>query len=181
MTAPDTLATLLHRCAGRDEKALAELYRLTAPKLFGVALRILRRSDWAEEVLQECYVNVWQHAASYSMDKSAPQTWLTRIVRNRCLDWLRRPDHEVADIDDAIVENWADEAPGPLARLLSSDDSRRIAGCMQGLEAAHRQVIALAYFDGMSHGELATHMTLPLGTVKSWIRRGLEKLRLCLG
>ncbi|SMC29850.1 RNA polymerase sigma-70 factor, ECF subfamily [Andreprevotia lacus DSM 23236] len=181
MTTPDILAPLLQRCAQRDEKALAELYQLTSPKLFGVALRILRRNDWAEEVLQECYVNIWQHAGSYSSDKSAPQTWITRIVRNRCLDWLRRPDHEVADVDDSIVENWADDAPGPLARLLASDDSRRIAGCMQGLEASHRQAIALAYFDGLSHSELAEKLTLPLGTVKSWIRRGLEKLRLCLG
>ena len=182
MSTPEALAALINRCAARDEKAFAELYKLTSPKLFGVALRILQRRDWAEEVLQECFVNIWHHASAYVVEKSAPQTWMTRIVRNRCLDWLRRPDHEVSgEVQDAIIENWADDAAGPLERLSTSRDGHRVAGCMQGLDGVQRQVIALAFFDGLSHSEVASHLQQPLGSVKSWIRRGLEKLRLCLG
>ena len=89
------LEELLGACARQDRTAFALLYRATAPKLFGVAMRILRRDDWAEEVLQDCFVSIWSHAGSYSPGLSAPMTWMTSIVRNRCLDWLRRPKVEV--------------------------------------------------------------------------------------
>jgi RNA polymerase sigma-70 factor (ECF subfamily) len=181
MTEPDALAGLLARCALRNQAAFAELYRATAPKLFGVAVRILRREDWAEEVLQECYVSVWNHAADYAASKSAPMTWMTSIVRNRCLDWLRRPHPESGGEEyDIAAEAWHDEGPGPLEQLVASVEANALARCMGQLESKQRQSIMLAFFHGLSHSELAAHMRQPLGTVKTWVRRGLERLRGCL-
>ena len=188
MTAPSPpdalavrLADLLGRSALRDQRAFADLYALTSAKLFGVALRILRRQDWAEEVLQECYVNIWNHAGDYAAARSAPLTWMTSIVRNRCLDWLRRPQSEATGEEYEIaVEAWQDEGPGPLDRLLEAGESKALAHCLEQLEAKQRQSIVLAFFHGLSHSELASHMKLPLGTVKTWVRRGLEHLKGCL-
>jgi RNA polymerase sigma-70 factor (ECF subfamily) len=175
------LAALLAQSALRNQRAFEDLYRLTAPKLYGVALRILRRQDWAEEVLQECYVNIWNHAGHYAAQKSAPLTWMTSIVRNRCLDWLRRPRQEATgDEYDIAVEAWQDDAPGPLERLMASSEAAALARCLQQLESRQRQSIMLAFFNGLSHSELARHMSQPLGTVKTWIRRGLERLKSCL-
>jgi RNA polymerase sigma-70 factor (ECF subfamily) len=180
------LQDLLAACARRDEGAFARLYQATAPKLFGVALRILKREDWAEEVLQDCFVSVWNHAGSYSAGLSAPMTWLTSIVRNRCLDWLRRPNLEVVltaggEDDEDPLERLASDDPGPLDALARSADARALADCLRRLEARQRQAIMLAFYDGLSHSELASHMRAPLGTVKTWVRRGLERLKGCLG
>ena len=176
------LAELLAQAALGNQRAFADLYGLTSAKLFGVALRILRRQDWAEEVLQECYVSIWNHAGDYAVQKSAPLTWMTSIVRNRCLDWLRRPQQEATgDEYDIAVEAWQDEAPGPLERLSASSEAAALARCMQQLEGKQRQSIMLAFFHGLSHSEVAGHMKQPLGTVKTWVRRGLERLRTCLG
>ena len=181
MPDPDAIAQLMERCALRDRHAFAQLYRQTAPKLYGVAIRILRREDWAQEVLQESFVNIWNHVAEYSASRSAPMTWMTAIVRNRALDWLRRPNLEHGDEDyDLLVESVADDAPGPEAQLGSSRDARALADCLKLLSGNQRQSITLAYVHGLSHGELAQHLTQPLGTVKTWIRRGLEKLKGCM-
>jgi RNA polymerase sigma-70 factor (ECF subfamily) len=175
------LAELLSQSALRNQSAFSELYSLTAPKLFGVALRILRRQDWAEEVLQECYMNIWNHAADYAIAKSAPLTWMTSIVRNRCLDWLRRPQQEATgDEYEIAVEAWQDENPGPVEQLMASGDAAALAHCLEEIDARQRQSIMLAFFHGMSHSEVAGHMKQPLGTVKTWVRRGLERLKGCL-
>ena len=176
----EELRALLARCARRDREAFARLYQASSPKLFGVALRILRREDWAEEVLQECYVNIWNHAQDYSAGLSAPMTWMTSIVRNRCLDWLRRPRLEISDEDGAIVESTPSADEGPLARLERAGEAGDIARCLQGLDAKQRQAIVLAFYDGLSHLELASHLREPLGTVKTWVRRGLMRLKTCL-
>jgi len=183
---PDTLAQqltgLLGQCALKNQRAFEDLYRLTSSKLYGVALRILRRQDWAEEVLQECYVNIWNHAGNYAQAKSAPLTWMTSIVRNRSLDWLRRPRAEATGEEYEIaVEAWQDDAPGPMEQLMASSEAAALARCLQQLESKQRQSIMLAFFNGLSHSELADHMKLPLGTVKTWVRRGLERLKGCLG
>jgi RNA polymerase sigma-70 factor (ECF subfamily) len=172
------LEQLLGRAALGERGAFQELYRATAPKLFGVALRILRREDWAEEVLQECYVSVWRHAADYRPGLAAPMTWMTSIVRNRCLDWLRRPNPE--PLDDQALQEIESGSPSPLALLEQGRDSAALARCLRGLESKHRQAIALAFFDGLSHAELAQHLREPLGTVKTWVRRGLARLKTCL-
>jgi len=176
----DPLAGLLAACARRDRAAFERLYRETSPKLFGIALRILRREDWAEDVLQECYVRIWDHAQDYRAGLAAPMTWMTSIVRNRCLDWLRRPNLEVIDEEGEMIEGAESDAPGPLAELESGADARALKKCLDVLEAKQRQAIALAYFDGLSHAELAGHLRVPLGTVKTWVRRGLLRLKSCL-
>jgi len=175
------LHDLMARSALRDQKAFADLYRHTSAKLFGVAMRILRREDWAEEVLQESFVSIWNHADGYSSSKSAPMTWMTAIVRNRALDWLRRPNFEVADDNyEILLESVADEADGPDLLLSKDRDGQALAECLKQLSGNQRQSIALAYVHGLSHGELSQHLKEPLGTVKTWIRRGLERLKGCL-
>lgn len=176
------LARLLARSALRDQRAFADLYRETSAKLFGVALRILRRNDWAEEVLQESYVNIWNHAAGYAAGKSAPLTWMTSVVRNRSLDWLRRPQLESGGEEYEIaVEMWADDTDGPLEQISAAADAAALARCMRTLDQSQRQSIALAFYHGLSHSELAAHLRQPLGTVKTWVRRGMDKLKICLG
>jgi RNA polymerase sigma-70 factor, ECF subfamily len=175
------LNQLMARCALRDQRAFGELYRYTAAKLYGVALRILRRQDWAEDVLQESFVNIWNHVDEYSASKSAPLTWMTTIVRNRALDWLRRPHLEHGSADyDVLAAAVPDEAPGPEALLALGEDSRALAECLEQLSTSQRQSILLAYLHGLSHAELAQHLRQPLGTVKTWIRRGLERLKTCM-
>lgn len=175
------LAELLSQCALKNQNAFRDLYSLTSPKLFGTALRILRRQDWAEEVLQECYMNIWNHAGDYAVAKSAPLTWMTSIVRNRCLDWLRRPQQETTgDEYDIALDAWQDESPGPAEQLMASGDAAALGHCLNELESRQRQSIMLAFFHGMSHSEVASHMKQPLGTVKTWVRRGLERLKGCL-
>jgi RNA polymerase sigma-70 factor (ECF subfamily) len=174
------LTALLAGCARRDQAALARLYQLSAPKLFGVALRIVRREDWAEDVLQECYLRIWNHAPEYRAGLALPMTWMTSIVRNRCLDWLRRPRFEIADEDGALAAATPSDEAGPLALLERSGEAAEIARCLKGLEAKQRQAIVLAFYDGLSHSELAGHLREPLGTVKTWVRRGLLRLKSCL-
>jgi RNA polymerase sigma factor (sigma-70 family) len=178
------LADLLARTSLSDQKAFAELYRLTSSQLYAIALRILRDPAAAEEVLQEAYVSIWHHAGSYSAAKSQAQTWLTSIVRNRCLDQLRRREVDTVtlsrdDGDDADLDLPA-EGPTAVEMLLNGAAAKSVRQCVDALEGAQKQAIALAFYQGLSHAELARHMREPLGTVKSWIRRGLERLKLCL-
>jgi RNA polymerase sigma-70 factor (ECF subfamily) len=175
------LMELLARTALADQQAFAELYRLSSPHLYSVALRILRESAAAEEVLQESFVSIWHHAGSYVAARSQPMTWLTSIVRNRCLDQLRRREIDTVTMDDEDEGvRVAAEGPGPLELLLSGADARAVRSCVDGLDAGPKQAIALAFYQGLSHSELARHLKQPLGTVKSWVRRGLERLRACL-
>ncbi len=177
------LTALLSRIALGDQAAFGEFYEKTSPHLYGVALRILRIPSAAEEILQEAYVNVWHHAGSYEAAKSQPLTWLTTIVRNRCLDQLRRRELETVNLasdDDAPAYDPPSDAPSPAAMLLAGAEARSVRDCVDQLDAGPRQAIALAFYHGMSHAELAQQLREPLGTVKSWVRRGLEKLKSCL-
>lgn len=188
MAPPDTdrsarLTELLARTALADQRAFGELYRLAAPHLYGVALRILREPALAEDLLQEAFVNIWHHAGSYSLAKAKPQTWLTSIVRNRCLDQLRRREPDTVTItrdEDEAEMDLPSMGPTPEEQLLSGADANSVRTCIEGLEGAQRQAIALAFVQGLSHAELCQHLHQPLGTVKSWVRRGLERLRKCL-
>ena len=179
------LVALLAACAKRDHSAFSRLYSRTSSKLFGVALRILRREDWAEEVLQDCYVSIWNHSASYSSGVATPMTWMMSIVRNRSLDRVRRPRLEVSgeaqdDTDDSVIDRAESNTPGPLDQLTAKLDARALSDCLARLEPKQRQAVALAFYDGLSHSELAAHMREPLGTVKTWVRRGLTRLKECL-
>ncbi len=181
MSVSDNIDDLMARCVLHDQRAFQELYRRTSGRLLAVAMRIVRRRDWAEDVLQESFVNIWNHVPEYSRVKSAPMTWMTAIVRNRALDWVRRPKHETSSDDlDEMIANWEDGAAGPPERLQMAGDSVQLDECLGQLSGQQRQSIALAYYHGLSHSELASHMDQPLGTIKTWIRRGLEKLRGCL-
>jgi RNA polymerase sigma-70 factor (ECF subfamily) len=176
------LEDLLARTAQGDRAAFRRLYEASAAKLYGVALRILRRGDWAEEVLQDCYLSIWSRAGDYRAGLSAPMTWMTSIVRNRCLDWLRRPNVEQGreDYDELAGSLAADPAWDPQRQVQDAREARALHACLETLGERQRQSIALAYLHGLSHGELAAHLREPLGTVKTWVRRGLEKLRECL-
>ncbi len=179
----EKLALLLGRTALADQAAFAELYRQTSSHLYAVALRMLRDKAAAEDALQEAFVSVWHHAGSYVAAKSRPQTWLTSIVRNRCLDLLRRrvPDTMTLTRDDDEAEiDLPATGPTPVELLLSGADAAMVRTCVDTLEGGQKQAIALAFFQGLSHSELAAQLQEPLGTVKSWIRRGLERLKSCL-
>lgn len=179
----ERLRALLLSAGRRDERSradFAELYRLTAAKLLGVALRILRRQDWAEDVLQESYVNIWNHSANYQPALAAPLTWMTSIVRNRSLDWLRRPRQEDATDDASVFEAVASTDPGPLERIEASSEAGALARCLETLDDRQRETVRIAFFEGLTHVELAQRLGQPLGTVKTWVRRGLQKLKSCL-
>ena len=173
------LADLLARSALGDRAAFGQVYAATRSKLFAVSLRIVRERPLAEEVLQDSFVSIWNHAADYAQAKSAPTTWMTAIVRNRSLDVLRRPREE-ADIDESLTANLVDEAASPPRSLEERDTAHSLRECLGELDAPARQSIALAFYHGLSHSELAGHLQRPLGTVKTHIRRGLLKLRECL-
>ena len=178
------LAALLARVALADQRAFAALYGQTSAHLYAVALRIVRDPAAAEDILQEAYVSVWHHAGRYDAAKSQPITWMTAIVRNRCLDQMRRRDLDTVSLtpidDDAPAFDIRDEGPAPPELLLQGADASAVRACVETLDAGPRQAIALAFFQGLSHAELADHMRQPLGTIKSWVRRALERLKRCL-
>ncbi|WP_460530026.1 RNA polymerase sigma factor [Chitinimonas naiadis] len=180
--APDPLIALLARIGLGDAQAFETFYQATSPRLYAVALRMVRRADWAEDILQECYVKIWHAAASYAQEQSQPYTWLIQIVRNRCLDWLRRPAMEDSAEDEGqqAFEQHPDQRAGPLQQLLQADEAQSLKHCLEALEVRPRELILMAYFQGLSHSELAQRLSLPLGSVKSWVRRGLMQLRGCL-
>ncbi|MDX5364725.1 MAG: sigma-70 family RNA polymerase sigma factor [Pseudazoarcus pumilus] len=181
---PD-LQHLLSRVSLGDRHAFRELYDACAPRLLGVALRLLRRRDQAEDVLQDAFVAVWHRAATYSPQASQPMTWLTAIVRNRALDLLRGRERDVVesgsseDADERLA-GIEDDTPGPLNLLEQAADSLHIRGCLDAIDGPQRQCLALAYYHGLSHSELAGHLGAPLGSVKVWLRRGIDRLRRCL-
>ena len=174
------LAALLAQAGVGNRAAFADLYDATKSKLFAVSLRIVRERHIAEEVLQDSFVNIWNNATKYAVAQSAPMTWMTAIVRNRSLDIVRRPFLEVQDEDDYFAINMEDERPGPEDQLVARRDQMKIERCMKGLDGEQQQTISLAFFQGLSHSEVADHLGKPLGTVKTHIRRGLLKLKGCL-
>ena len=186
------LSRLLARSGVGDRAAFATLYERTSSHLFAVVLRINRDRAQAEDILQEVYVNVWRAAQSFDAAQSQPLTWLTSIARNRAIDSLRRGQTQPklqtlgaaasgtdAEEDD-VYDTVADDAPGPLDLLSRATDARALGECMDKLSALQRQSVALAFFQGLSHAEVATQMRQPLGTVKSWVRRSLATLKSCL-
>lgn len=181
---PEQLRTWLAGAARNDAAAFRALYDATSPKLFGFAVRILHKHELAEEALQEAYVSIWHAAGTYQASLSAPMTWMTTIVRNKAHDLVRRLDNHVEiDVDTfnrAVMDAMEDSAAGPARALELSADARALAWCMEALERAQRQTIALAFFHELSHSEVAQQLALPIGTVKTWIRRGLDKLKTCL-
>ncbi len=179
----EQLQRLIGAVALGDRLAFRKLYDATSSRLFGFALRILRKDELAEEALQDAFVSVWHAAAGYQLHLSAPLTWMAAIVRNKALDIHRRQpkgeiDIALADYDP--VASLQDTAAGPQELAGLSRDAAALAGCMEKLAGRQRQAIGMAYLHDLSHSEVAARLSLPLGTVKTWIRRGLDRLRDCL-
>ena len=183
----EDLARLLARVALGDRQAFEHLYRSTCAYLMAVAWRVLQRRQLAEEVLQDAFVKVWHSAGAYDARLGVPMTWLINIVRNRAID-VRRA-RATAAVDDSVdVGDDVDEMPdaqgghaaGPEQWLDASIRKARVEGCMGQLSATQRQALALAYYQGLTHAEIAQALGTPLGTAKAWVRRGLEYLKNCL-
>lgn len=178
------LVELLERVAQADESALRELYEATSSKLYGVAVRVVTNREWAEDVLQEAFINIWRIAGDYKASLSPPMAWMGLVVRSRGLDFLRRRASDRADVmqelDDVISDTVAGNSPNPMDTALASEQAWALHQCLGKLENKQREVVSLAYLRDMSHNELSEQLKLPLGTVKTWIRRGLEQLRACM-
>lgn len=179
---PDTtLIVLIDRVALTDEKALRELYELTSSKLYGVAVQVVTNREWAEDVLQEAFINIWKIAGDYKATLSPPMAWMALVVRSRGLDFLRRRASERAyrmqELDDVISDTLACDSPNPMDTAQASEQAKALQNCLSLLDNKQREVVSLAYMRDMSHGELAEHLKLPLGTVKTCTRRGLEQMR----
>tara|TARA_R110000787_G_scaffold6770_16_gene23545 strand:- start:9835 stop:10398 length:564 start_codon:yes stop_codon:yes gene_type:complete len=178
----EQLSRLLQATARGDQLAFAELYRATSSHLYGLLLRMLKRRDWAEEALQDCFIKIWQKAESFDGKKGSPLTWMLAVARYRALDLLRmkRPEVEMPDDDSEISlppMTLADDTQDPLARSEETQGIDRMRAGLDQLPAEQRQAVLLAYYEGYTHQELATRLNAPLGTVKSWVRRGLARLR----
>ena len=174
-----TLVELLSSVALKDQKAFAKLYDLTSAKLYGVILRILVREGVAQECLQECYIKIWQQADRYRANTAKPMTWLMTIARNQAIDLLRKESRVfTSDEIESVLESIEHDMDSD-----SIEDSERDAlmECMSQLSQEQRQTIAMAYFKGLTHDQMSKHLGSPLGSVKTWIRRGLEQLKRCLG
>ena len=187
MRTPPTDAELMHlldRIAAHHEAALKTLYEQTSSKLFGLALRVLGHRDWAEDVLQEAFITIWRVAGDYRASLSPPMAWMGLIVRSRALDLLRRRSadraHLTHELDDEMAHGIEGDSPNPMDTTQASEQAFALHQCLGRLENKQREVVSLAYLRDLSHGELAEQLRLPLGTVKTWIRRGLDQLRNCM-
>ena len=190
------LSRLLSRAGLGDRAAFATLYDRASAHLFAVVLRINRDRAQAEDILQEVFVKVWRAAQTFDAAQSQPLTWLTSIARNHAIDSLRRQQTQPkvlsftsiggADVgteppdDKDFYDTVVDDAAGPLELLSQAGEARALSQCMGALNAQQRQCVALAFYDGLSHAEVAEQLRQPLGTVKSWVRRGLLTLKSCL-
>ena len=157
----------LDRIGAEDRDALSELYRMTSAKLFGICLQICRDRSAAEDVLQDVYAIIWKRAGAFEAGSASPMSWLATIARNRSIDWVRarakRPTHDQAQAAER------------------AETAQRLHECLEALEGRQRDAIRTAFFDGMTYAELADAQGVPLGTMKSWVRRGLMQLRGCVG
>lgn len=179
------LVTLLQNIAQQDHDSFKQLYDLTSPHLYGIAIRLLRKRELADEVLQDAYINVWQQAGSYSATLATPMTWLICIVRNKSRDRLRKGKME-SDTTGPLDEDEASHQHDELIDLADPQDlfaaameKYALKNSMCALIPSQRQALALTYYNGLSHAELAEHLQVPLGTAKAWVRRGLAQLRKC--
>ncbi|MEZ5934120.1 MAG: sigma-70 family RNA polymerase sigma factor [Alphaproteobacteria bacterium] len=174
------LADLLGAVASADRSAFKALYEATKAKLFGIILRIVYDRDDAAEVLQEVYLRIWRRAADYDGAKGTPMTWMITIARNRALDWRRRQRIEVPLDEEPWLDELIDDSADPQQQTIASAESRRLAQCLSLLDEDQQRCLILAYREGMTHYELAERLERPLGTIKSWIRRSLGRLKECL-
>lgn len=175
----DELTRTLLETGEQDRGAFSRLYALTSAKLFGICLRICGERQTAEDVLHDVYVTIWKKAAAYDPARGAPLPWLAAIARNRAIDRRRQWARQSARSIDVVPEP-VDAAPLASETMLVDEELRRLRACMEGLTPEQRDAIRTAFFDGVTYAELADRRGVPEGTAKSWIRRGLLRLRACL-
>ena len=180
MLTPADLVWLIAAIAEGDEAAFERLYVATRAKLFGVVVRILRRPDLAEEVIQEIYVKIWKSAGQFNPALASPITWMTSIARNRAIDVVRKRSELSLEDAPAAMEVAAD-SPDPLARREMTEELKRLLECIGRLEPDRQKLVLLAYYNGWSREQLATKFEAPVNTVKTWLRRSLLDIRECLG
>jgi RNA polymerase sigma-70 factor (ECF subfamily) len=180
MLTPAEVSGLLASVAKRDEAAFERLYEATSAKLFGVVLRILKREDLAEEVIQDAYIKVWNSAGQFNPDLSSPITWMASIARNRAIDVVRKRS-EISIEEEPAAMDVASDTPDPLARKDMTEELKRILECVGQLEPQRQRLVLLAYYNGWSREQLAQKFDTPLNTVKTWLRRSMVEIRECLG
>jgi len=169
----------LMRVAEGDRDAFEALYRASASRLLGICVRVLHDRDEAEDALQEAFVRVWRKAGQFDAARAGAATWLATVARNTAIDRIRaRPNVQLAPVD--LVEAMPDDADTPVEASARADDRARLDACFATLEPRRRGLIRAAFYDGSTYEELAQRAGSPLGSVKSWIRRGLLQLRVCL-
>jgi RNA polymerase sigma factor (sigma-70 family) len=185
------LQALIGRIALGDRAAFERLYTLVRARLFGVVLRIHSDRAQAEEILQDVFVKIWRGARTYDMNRSNPMGWLVSVARYRAIDSLRERASEPAttslhsrsaegeDLD--LLEALPSQEAGPAEVHEQRQDRAQLLRCMGELSSEQRQCLSLAYVQGYSHAEVASHLSFPLGSVKSWVRRGLLALQHCMG
>ena len=173
------LCGLIDGVANGDRKALAAVYERTSAKVYGVCLRIARDRDAADEILQDVYLKVWNRANRFDAGVASPITWLCAIARNTAIDWVRKHGAPALLPLDEADEPGADLGKA-MEAMLADEGRAQIFDCLEALAPNQQRAIRLAYFDGSTHSELAAIMQVPLGTMKSWIRRSLIQLRGCL-
>lgn len=176
----DDLIALLEKSSKGDRKAFAALYDATNMKLFGIVLRILRKQEIAEEILQEIYVKIWHRSGDFRADHGSPITWMAAIARNHSLDEVRKRGPSFVDEPDA-AEKIADPGKTPEGTVEASEEMTRLEECLSQLDEQKREAVMLAYLDGYSRKELSDHLGQPVNTVKTWLHRSLKKLKDCLG
>ncbi|MDA3913969.1 sigma-70 family RNA polymerase sigma factor [Oleiagrimonas sp.] len=174
----EQLARLLEQSGRGDQNAFAELYQRSSRKLFGVCLRMLHDRSEAEDILQEVFATVWRRASSFDAARATAMTWLITLSRNKAIDHLRK--RRETSGDDAVIAELADDDPEPAAHAQTSEEHQRLEHCLEELQSRHRDSVREAFYSGATYIELAERIDVPLGTMKSWIRRSLIKLRTCL-
>ncbi|KAB0685797.1 sigma-70 family RNA polymerase sigma factor [Burkholderia territorii] len=168
------LNRLMARAAGGDQAAFAELYRLSASRVFGTIVRMLH----AEDLLQEVYTTAWRRIETFDPARGGAMTWLITLARNRTIDRLRQ--HRDAQLDDEQVLELPDEDPTPAALAEATQERQRLERCLSQLDPQQGRAVREAFFSGATYSELAARLRVPLGTMKSWIRRSLMQLKVCL-
>lgn len=178
--AREALRNAMARLAAGDQSALEEIYHATRVKLFGITLRILGDRKEAEDALQDVYVNLWQRADRYDPARASPIAWLAAFARNRAIDRLRTGKVRGGAVPVEEAAPLPDESPLADALLVDAEQTAQIHKCLGALDARTQGHIRAAFFEGKTYAQLAEASGVPLGTMKSWIRRGLQRLRACL-
>ena len=174
------LVWLLAAVARRDEDAFRQLYDVTRAKLYGVLLRILRRPELAEEVMQETYLKVWTTAGKFDPTLASPITWMVAIARNRAIDIVRKKGEVSIEEQGPEALGVAAESAAPLARREMTEELKRLLSCLGKLDPEKQRIVLLAYYSGWSRDQLAKKLDIPVNTIKTWLRRSLLEIRECL-